>query len=46
MANAFDVLARDHEEVKRTLSELELGTAGPAVAAADRVRDRATGRNE
>jgi hypothetical protein len=61
MANAFDVLAKDHEEVKRMLAELEradpahpktpaspglLKTAGPAVAAADRLRDAATGRDE
>jgi hypothetical protein len=25
MANAFDALAKDHEEVKRMLAELELG---------------------
>jgi len=34
MPNAFDVLAKDHEEVKRMLNELEFGPVA------------ATGRNE
>jgi len=52
MPSAFDVLASDHEQVKRLLSHFEaapaspgvLKTAGPATAAADRARDAATGR--
>lgn len=55
MTNAFDVLSKDHEEVKRMLTELELGPTAAtgangdqlaAVGAADRLRDAAAGRNE
>ncbi len=43
MPDVFEVLGQDHQEDKRMLAELEKG-AGPAVAAADRARDAATGR--
>jgi hemerythrin-like domain-containing protein len=37
MPNAFDVLARDHEEVKRMLSELELGPTAATRANPDQL---------
>jgi hemerythrin-like domain-containing protein len=37
MANAFDVLANDHEEVKRMLSELELGPTAASGANPDQL---------
>ena len=40
MANAFDVLGRDHEEVKQMLSELELGPTAATGANADQLELR------
>jgi hemerythrin-like domain-containing protein len=37
MLNVFDVLARDHEEVRRMLSELELGPTAATGATADQL---------
>ncbi|HEY2007194.1 MAG TPA: hemerythrin domain-containing protein [Solirubrobacteraceae bacterium] len=37
MANAFEILGRDHEEVKRMLSELELGPTAATGANADQL---------
>lgn len=37
MANAFDVLAKDHEEVKRMLLELELGPTAAGGADSDQL---------
>ncbi|MGH3251212.1 MAG: hemerythrin domain-containing protein [Trebonia sp.] len=37
MANAFDVLAKDHEEVKRMLAELELGPTAATGADPDQL---------
>jgi hemerythrin-like domain-containing protein len=37
MASAFDVLAKDHEEVKRMLTELELGPTAATGANADQL---------
>lgn len=37
MASVFDVLARDHEEVKRMLNELELGPTAATGANADQL---------
>jgi hemerythrin-like domain-containing protein len=40
MANVFDVLRRDHEEVQRLLTELESGTTAAAGANADQLQER------
>jgi hemerythrin-like domain-containing protein len=37
MPTAFDVLARDHEEIKRILAELEIGPTAAAHADSDRL---------
>jgi len=41
MNTIFDVLAKDHEEVRRMLAEL---TTGPTVAPAERRAERGRGR--
>jgi hemerythrin-like domain-containing protein len=40
MANVFDVLRRDHEEVQRVLTELESGTTAVTGANADQLEQR------
>ena len=40
MANVFDVLSKDHEEVKRVLMELEAGPTAASGASADQLQLR------